>query len=223
MITKTVKNRSSWKLLNKVKRSNNFSTCRWMLPSNSYLPQVRRGIWVCVKIILGVEIDSVSGDDSPGLVLSRGDPLKLQLGVTDRIDYRGRAGERLGLSSSLWHPGTGCLSDVILCQNLLIRRFKTVWICFFILSVPYVFVYHLTKLTHKNMGLIIIDMLCEEMLHSNDLITDKNKQKAVNVTANWDFFCADNIHKPFVNPELINTTFPGQWSSLHAIFCKKKN
>lgn len=72
-----------------------------MLPSNSYLPQVRRGIWVCVKIILGVEIDSVSSDDSPGLVLSRGDPLKLQLGVTDRIDYRGRAGERLGLSSSL--------------------------------------------------------------------------------------------------------------------------
>lgn len=73
------------------------------------------------------------------------------------------------------------------------------------------------------MGLIIIDMLCEEMLHSNDLITDKNKQKAVNVTANRDFFCADNIHKQFVNPELINTTYPGQWGSLHAIFCKKNN
>ena len=50
-----------------------------------------------------------------------------------------------------------------------------------------------------------------------------NKRKAVNVTANRVFFCVNSIHNLFVNPELINTTDPKKWGTLHAMFLPKND
>lgn len=47
-------------------------------------------------------------------------------------------------------------------------------------------------------------------------------RKAVNVKANRGFFCVNSIHTSFVNPKLINTTYPEKWGTLCAIFCQKR-
>lgn len=54
-------------------------------------------------------------------------------------------------------------------------------------------------------------------------VTHVNNRKAVNVTSNRIFLkiYMNCIHNPFVNPELINSTYPEKWSTLYSILYKK--
>ena len=41
------------------------------------------------------------------------------------------------------------------------------------------------------------------------------------MTSNCVFFCLNSIQNPFVNPDLINTTYPRNWVILMQYFCQK--
>lgn len=52
-------------------------------------------------------------------------------------------------------------------------------------------------------------------------VSIQNKRKVVNATANRYYFCVNSVHNLFVDPELMNTTYPEILGTLCAIFLPK--
>lgn len=84
----------------------------------TYCPGVGWSKWICDQIRLLVVKHLVLDDDAPWISVRRGAPCNIE-GEGTETNYDGaRHGKWSSCPSPSWYPLTGCLSSIVLCQNL---------------------------------------------------------------------------------------------------------